>query len=242
MKDPSWHYVGSGPGHAIQLKNGRLLIPAWADTTPGPITWAPSANWGKIQFSYAFYSDDHGVTWRRGQTLDTDLSDECQVVETSDGKVYMNMRSRQGKHRRAYAWSQDGGESWSKVEFDERLPEPSCQGSVLRLTSRDRSGKDRVLLANPAATDQRARLTARLSYDECRNWPVAKVVHEGSAGYSDLAITRDETILCLYDADEKFGGQNSFESRNGRRSRSSGKGSNFPFAHRQGFKVDARPL
>jgi sialidase-1 len=211
VKDPAWHYMGSGPGHAIQLKSGRLLIPAWGDTTPGPVTWAPSANWGKVQFSYAFYSDDHGATWMRGQALDTNMSDECEVVETADGRVYMNMRSRQGKHRRAYAWSKDGGASWSKVEFDERLPEPSCQGSVIRFTDRDRSGKNRILLANPASTEQRANLTARVSYDECQTWPVSKVVYPGSSGYSDLAVAPDMSILCLFDADQQFKKKNAFE-------------------------------
>ena len=55
-KDPSWHYLGTGPGHGIQLKNGRLLIPSWADTSPGPATWHTEPNWGKVQFSYVICS------------------------------------------------------------------------------------------------------------------------------------------------------------------------------------------
>lgn len=199
VKDPAWSYFGAGPGHGIQLKSGRLLIPAWGDASPGPVTWAPHPNWGKVQFSYAFYSDDHGATWKRGEALESNMSDECEVVEVADGRVYMNMRSRQEKHRRAYAWSKDGGVSWSKVKFDERLPEPSCQGSVIRFTDQDRFGKNRVLLANPASTTERSKLTVRVSYDECQTWSVSKVAHEGSSGYSDLAIAPDMTILCLYE-------------------------------------------
>jgi sialidase-1 len=30
--DPTWKYIGAGPGHAIQLRSGRLLISAWGDT------------------------------------------------------------------------------------------------------------------------------------------------------------------------------------------------------------------
>jgi sialidase-1 len=205
VKDPAWHYVFTGPGHGIQLKSGRLLIPAVGDTTPGPVTWRPLPNWGKVQFSYCFYSDDHGASWKLGDALDSNTSDECEVVETADGRVYMNMRSRptytspQRKHMRAYAWSKDGGVSWSKVKYDARLPEPSCQGSVIGFTDQDRFGKDRVLLANPASATTRMKLTVRVSYDECQTWPVSKVVHEGSSGYSDLAIAPDKTILCLYE-------------------------------------------
>ena len=44
-------------------------------------------------------------------------------------------------------------------------------------------------------------MTIRLSYDECRTWPVAKLLNPDYSGYSDLAVTRDETVLCLYETD-----------------------------------------
>lgn len=198
VKDPSWKYVGSGPGHGIQLKSGRLLIPAWGDTSPGPVNWPP-ANWGKVQFSYAFYSDDHGVTWKRGKPLDNDLSDECEVVETSDGKVYLNGRSRQNEKARMFAHSSDGGVTWSKLEVDHTLPEPSCQAGLARYSSTPVS-RNRILLTHPASTTERTQLTARLSYDDGRSWPVAKLIQKGPAAYSDLAVAPDRTILCLYES------------------------------------------
>lgn len=212
VKAPAWHYVAVGPGHGIQLNSGRLVVPAWGDVSPGPVTWSPAPNWGVVQFSCVFYSDDHGTTWKCGGVLEADASDECEIVETTDNAMYMNMRSRHQKFCRAYAWSTDGGETWSSVQYDQRLPEPSCQASIIRLTDKARFGKDRVLLAHPASTTERARLTARVSYDECRTWPVAKVVEPGSAGYSDLAVTPDLTILCLYEAEHRFDGGNPFEN------------------------------
>ena len=149
------------------------------------------------------YSDDHGETWKRSEPLGwIDPSDESMSVETEGGRIYMNMRSRQQKHMRAYAWSDDGGETWSKVEFDNGMPEPSVQGSVVRYTTADEHGKNRVLLAHPSSRTERAQLTVRMSYDECRTWPVAKVLQPGSSAYSDLAIASDKTVLCLYEADE----------------------------------------
>jgi len=44
-------------------------------------------------------------------------------------------------------------------------------------------------------------MTIRLSYDQCRTWPVAKVLDPGYSGYSDLAVTGDHTILCLYETE-----------------------------------------
>ncbi len=194
VKDPSWTYLGTGPGHGIQLQCGRLLFPSWCDESPGPATWRPAA-WGKVQSSVAFFSDDHGETWHRSEKMTTDASDECECVELPDGLVYMNMRSRQDRKCRAFARSQDRGSSWSKVEYEPSLPEPSCQGSIVRLDS------ERVLLAHPSETDRRASLTVRMSLDGCRTWPVAKVLATGLAAYSDLAVTPDGHILCLYEAD-----------------------------------------
>ena len=198
--DPSWSYLGVGPGHGIQLSSGRLLVSSWGDLSPGPRTWRP-AGWGKVQFSVAMYSDDHGETWQRSQPLDIDLSDESMSVETVDGRIYMNMRSRQDKLLRAYAWSDDGGETWSEVNFDPGMPEPSVQGSLVRFTTADEHGRNRVLLVHPSSQTERALLTVRMSYDECRTWPVAKLLHREYSGYSDLAIAPDMTVLCLYESE-----------------------------------------
>ncbi len=197
VKDASWSYVGTGPGHGIQLASGRLLIPAWADESPGPPTWRnPPATWGQVQSSVVFLSDDHGETWRRGEKMTRDASDECEAVEVSGGVIYATMRNRQGRKCRAFSWSRDGGETWSEVAYDPGLPAPSCQGSIVRFDA------ERILLAHPGRTDERACLTVRLSRDGCRTWPAARVLAPGSSAYSDLAVGGDGQILCFYEADE----------------------------------------
>ena len=189
-RDPAWHWVFTGPGHGLQLASGRLLIPCSADLKP---------RLGEIQFSYTFYSDDHGATWKLGSALDYNASDECEVVELTDGRLYMNMRSRQKKHQRAFSHSEDGGISWSPVQYDPHLPEPSCQGSILRFTESSRFRKNRILISTPANPSQRSHLTVRVSYDECQTWAVSKILDEGEAGYSDLAVTPEWDILCFYE-------------------------------------------
>jgi len=191
--DPAWYWVGTGPGHGIQTRTGRLVIPSWADATE---------RLGEIQFSFAMYSDDGGAIWERGSALDPDTSDECEAVELVDGSLHMNMRSRQRKRQRAFAWSEDEGQSWSPVEFDPRQPEPSCQGSIIRLTRTPTFRKNRILLACPANPAARDHLTVRVSYDECRTWPVSKGLCAGSSAYSDLAVTGDGRIFCLYEAED----------------------------------------
>ena len=54
----------------------------------------------------------------------------------------------------------------------------------------------------------RENLTLRMSYDDGKTWPVARVLEPGRSAYSDLAVLTDGTILCLYERgfmeDHKF--------------------------------------
>ena len=38
-----------------------------------------------------------------------------------------------------------------------------------------------------------------MSYDECRTWPIASEPLAHLGGYSDLAVTGDRQVLCLYE-------------------------------------------
>jgi sialidase-1 len=198
-KDPAWKYVASGPGHGIQLNSGRLLVGAWGDTSPGPVTWPPM--WDVIEFTFAMYSDDHGVSWHRGRPMYENLTEESMAVETADHRVYMTLRSRQEKKKRAHAWSEDGGYSWSRIQFDDALPDPPAEGSIIRLSGTGPDSSNRVLFVNPASMKDRSHLTVRMSADECQTWPVSRVLYEGSSAYSDLAVLPDGSVLCLFESD-----------------------------------------
>jgi len=191
---PQWHWVVPGPGHGIQLDKGRLVVPCWAGVEA-------DVPFGATQLSYVFFSDDAGKTWRAGAAAGVDRSDECEVVQRADGTLYMTARSRHKKRRRAYAVSHDGGQSWLPAQYDERLPEPSCQGSILRLSTQGRDSKNRIVLAHPSDPGSRTKMTVRLSCDECQTWPVAKVVHTGGSAYSDLARNQRGEILLAFEKD-----------------------------------------
>jgi len=195
VKDPSWTWYATGPTHGIQLQNGRLLIPC------DHIVGKHFDRKRDPYHSHVIYSDDHGLTWHIGGIVD-DGTNECAVVELTDGAIYINCRNYVGAKRRRVAWSNDQGEHFSQIEWDETLVEPICQASLVRLqgpsTHDDQPPRNLVLFANPASTT-RERLTIRLSEDECQSWPIAKLLHDGPAAYSDLAVAADGTILCLYE-------------------------------------------
>jgi sialidase-1 len=192
VKLPDWTWYATGPGHGIQLKSGRLLIPC-----DHRIRGLPRPD----SLAHVLYSDDHGATWKLGGSL-SKKTNECEAVETIDGSVYLNVRSKHGKNRRIYAWSKDGGKSWSEVDFDDTLISPQCQASIVRYTDASRHDKNRVLFSNPAATS-RTRMTVRISHDECKTWNAGRVLHEGPSAYSNLCIAPDMTICCLYERGDK---------------------------------------
>lgn len=187
-----WKVLATGPGHGIQLTNGRLVVPIWLSTGTGGHAHRPSC-------VAVVYSDDHGKTWQRGDIVvrDPDLANpsETVAVQLSDGKVMFNIRHEGKPHFRAVSLSEDGATKWSKPKLDAALPEPVCMASIVRLP------KGRILFVNPnnATSRERKNVSARLSYDEGQTWPVVKTLEAGASGYSDLAVARDGNVLCFYE-------------------------------------------
>lgn len=186
VKAADWTWYATGPGCGIQTRSGRLLIPC-----------DHYVRGSGMRRSHVIYSDDHGTTWKLGGVVG-DHTNECQLVECEDGSLLINMRSYHQKNRRALATSRDGGLTWSPVTLDDTLLEPVCQASLVRYTTQARHGKSRLLFANPAST-RREKMTVRLSYDEGKTWPVARLLHAGPSAYSALAVLPDLTVGCLYE-------------------------------------------
>jgi sialidase-1 len=121
------------------------------------------------------------------------------VAETNDGGLVFNLRNRQAKCR-AVAVSRDGGLSWKDPKLVEDLLDPQCQGSLLSVAPK--SGRSYWLFCNAAGT-KRSSLTLRLSYDSGGRWPLAHSIFAGPAAYSDLAVSKDGMVLCLFECGER---------------------------------------
>ena len=201
VKDPSWTWYATGPNHGIQMTNGRLVIPC--DHVQGTASGyhdvqSSVAVLGASGHSHVIYSDDHGKSWHIGGIAQVGTN-ESTIVQTVDGALYFNCRNYVGEHRRAYAWSYDGGLSFPESGWDDALPEPICNASMIRFTDVNSHDKNRILFSNPANSTRRERMTVRLSYDECQTWNAGKVLHEDHSAYSGLCVASDMSICCLYD-------------------------------------------
>lgn len=188
--------TASGPGTGIQITQGphtgRIVV---------PFNQGPYNEW-KV---YVVFSDDHGKKWHMGSIApngDKGMGNEVQVVELPGGNLLLNSRSAGGNQFRKTALSTDGGQTWSPLKDDPALPEPQCQGSILRFAFPHENQSGIILFANPASQKTRMYGTIRISYDNGRTWPVNKLVYNGSFAYSCLTRINAETAGLLFERDE----------------------------------------
>ncbi len=202
-----WKVLATGPGHGIQLKTGRLVVPVWLSLGTGGHAHRPSV-------TSVIYSDDLGRVWSRGEIAgpnegDWNIPNETCAVQLADERVLLNMRSESKANRRLLTTSRDGATGWSKPQFHEELLEPICMASMVRLS--EAPAKNRLLFSNPNNLSRadgkeapgkgrdRKNVSVKLSYDEAKTWPVSKTIEPGFSGYSDLAVAKDGTILLFYE-------------------------------------------
>jgi sialidase-1 len=192
---------GCGPGNAmIQLKSGRLLVPARHREDIGK---------GRLRsFAHSFYSDDHGTTWHLGGTIGIHTS-ECQFVELNNGDVRVISRNESSEDapdnlRHLTAISKDGGVTWSGLHRLEELITPRCHGPVERFDSKT------LLFSSPASPYRqkehpygRYNLTVRLSHDDGESWTAGKTIWPHPGSYSDIVVLDDHTIGYIYERAEK---------------------------------------
>lgn len=206
LRPADWNsWYATGPGHALQLRNGphagRLVLGVNAET------WQDGRN--TRNHAALAVSDDGGSNWRLAATDSHSYApegsfrqkpQELTLHERRDGAVMASARETEGTDlgHRASAVSGNGGDSF-RAPF-RTLPDlytPQVQGSVLRL-----GDSDRLVLSAPADPDRRRTMTVRSSYDDGRTWESAdrgRVVTTDWSGYSDLVQATGDHVGLLYE-------------------------------------------
>lgn len=201
-----WKVIATGPGHAIQLRGGRIVVPIWlAYGSAG--AHHPSA-------AATIVSDDGGLTWQAG-----DLAvpggdgrgdpNESIAAERSDGGVLLLSRNVSAPNRKLITIGPDGATGWGAPAFRADLPEPVCMAGLVAHPTRpgmmvmscpDSLPRDDAGAEIPAGRAKRRNLALRVSLDDGRTWPHVRVLEPGPSAYSDLAVLPDGTLVCLYEA------------------------------------------
>ena len=194
-KKPDWRWYATGPCSGIQIKNGkhrgRLVIPAnhsshGAKETP----WEYRC--------HCLYSDDHGTTWLIGEPSSAGAN-ETQIAEAGVDLLIQDIRMQtHGQGVRAVRYSENGGVTWSALTHDISRKDPRCQGSVI--------SHDEVLISsNPNSSNygKRENLSVYVSHDHGQNWRNVISLYPGPSAYSNLAVTDDGNLACLFEAGER---------------------------------------
>ncbi len=197
-----WRHYANTPGHALQFTTapyqGRIYIPA--NHSAGS-----SAKPNEDYFAHGFYTDDHGKSFKLSETVNLPGSNECSAAELSNGKMMLNARNQKGDIRaRIVALSKNGGENWDSIYFDNQLPDPVCEGSILNIGTK--KGSTILAFCNAADTNDRNNLTLRISRDEGKSWPLSFSIDKNSTdkkssftAYSDLVKIDKHQIGVLYE-------------------------------------------
>jgi sialidase-1 len=189
VKLPNWKWYATGPVHAIQLTHSpyenRLVVPC-NHTLAG----------AEYHVSHTIYSDDHGITWQLGGSVNTEKTDECTVAELANGNLILNMRNNDRElPNRKISLSNDGGVTWSAPQFERTLIEPICQGALLRYSL----SPEVLLFSNPKHKKKRKNLTLSISNDEGKTWTQPITIFAKKAAYSDLVVLGNGDVLCLFE-------------------------------------------
>jgi sialidase-1 len=208
-KHYAWKVLATGPNHSIQLRTGRLIVPVWLSTGEGGNAHRPSV-------TATIYSDDQGRSWHAGEiavpcTEEWINPNETVAIELNDGRVMLNVRNESKAHRRLVTTSPDGATRWTTPRFDEALLEPICMAGLVRY---QHDGKSLILFSNPhnlegtpepGKSRARKNVSIKASGDEGQTWSVNKLLEDGPSMYSDLAVTKEATVLCFYGRGTKPG-------------------------------------
>ena len=189
-----WRWYATGPTRAIELADGRIVVPA-NHSQPAP-------DGRQVYSAHAVLSDDGGRTWRLGFVArprpGVREPNESAVTALPDGRLLFVSRNEAGvpQHQRLVATSATGGETLDRpyaARVD--LAGTKCQAGVTTLPDSDRLAT--VVLRGPGRRD----LELRVSRSEGRRWRRELSVWPGPAAYCD--VTSDgQAVLLLFEAGE----------------------------------------
>jgi sialidase-1 len=178
VKRPGWTWFATGPGGAIALRNGTLVVPVAVAEGTGEVG-------SGVDHSRVLVSQDNGATWAVGGGAATHTN-EAAVAQRADGSLLLMGRDLSSRRRRVLQSSIDVGSSWTDPWTTSELiesPPRGCHGSL----ASTRTG-DALFFASPQSPYVRGRLTLFRSTDGGATWPSSLLLHAGPSAYSSMRL------------------------------------------------------
>lgn len=192
VKQEAWNFTFQGPGRAITMADGTLVVP-FQHQEPEPER-TPAAG--------IMYSHDRGRTWTVHNPAKMNTT-ESQVVEVEPGVLMLNMRDNRRTGRAVYI-TRDMGRTWTPHASDGQLVEPVCMASLIRVPAAENSlGKDILLFSNPSDPNHRRNMSIRMSLDGGVTWSRELLLDQQDGwGYSCLTMIDKSTVGILYESSQ----------------------------------------
>ena len=189
IKRYDWMMSFQGPGRGITMKDGTLVIPFQHQEG------SRSLNSGIM------YSTDHGRTWHT-HAYAHPVTSEAAVAEIEPGVLLLTMRDETNSHYRRNYTTSDLGRTWKAHVSDGKLPEPTCEASMIHVDPENNAlGVDLLLFSNPNSTSGRNHMTIKASLDKGETWEHELLLDAGgSLGYTCLTMIDRETVGILYES------------------------------------------
>lgn len=188
-------FLGVGPGKGFTTEyNGKERI-----------IFCVYDNAGGAENVSTIYSDDNGMTWRRGNETRVRAglkkTSEAQIVSLPDGTL--RMFARCGENFIAYGDSTDGGVTWSKFRADTGfgMTTENCMVSFINY-SKKINGKSVIIGSSGSNTKERGDGIVKVGLIGDNNiidWLTAYHVNSGFYGYSCLTELSDGNAALLYE-------------------------------------------
>ncbi|WP_026875035.1 exo-alpha-sialidase [Jiangella gansuensis] len=197
-----------GPGHGIQLADGRLVLQVWHRRAIAfPVA---QRRYGVT----VIISDDGGATWQAGGGVPLDGAyplNEARLIERPDGSlVVLGRYASGGTHPRIVSVSTDRGMTWSPPVLDASArPVNAIDTGLVRLPGQGSDDTSRIVFSRVDSPTRR-NMTVSISYDEGMTWPYSRVLTEGPASYSDTVALPDGKVGVLYGREHAPGVTTSF--------------------------------
>lgn len=180
-------------GRAIQLNNGRILIPVSLHCTP-------DSKWSDIGQIFCYYSDDNGITWESSSIVPNEdgiiIQEPC-IIELKNGSILMYMRATGGFQQLTYSY--DEGQTWSHIESS-NITSPLSSVSL----KKNPETNDWLLVWNNTKGesrgyyDKKTPLTTAISKDDGISWRNIKDIADNPYGfysYAGIHFLDNENVL-----------------------------------------------
>lgn len=181
---------------AVQLKNGRLILPLAQHVGPDWEKWTAAAK------AVCYYSDDNGGSWTRSEQVppakdSSVIIQEPGLVELKDQRLMMFSRTNAGSQFVSY--SSDDGQSWSAWEPSE-IRSPRSPATIERIPS---TGDLLLVWNNHRNIDQglqgkRTPFTAAISTDDGKTWTLYQNLEDNPHGwycYTAMTFHKGHVLL-----------------------------------------------